>query len=113
MLSQGTYRIKMRMYYLEDKHKIFAQPYLSPEKKYSYKKIQPEHQAIIIDTEYAFATQMFYIKFCSHMPPEPFCIRYLIDFHTNQKNIFSSDLRSWVHMHNTIDTERGNETQGE
>ena len=76
MLSQGTYRLKMRLYHIQDQQvrdpnsikltqkKIYAQPYLSPEKRYSFKKIQPQHKAQIIENEQAFATQMFYIKFC-------------------------------------------------
>lgn len=64
MLSQGTYRIKTKVYHIEGQHKIYAQPYLSPEKKYSYKKHLPLQQCTIIDTENAFTTQMFYIKFC-------------------------------------------------
>ena len=64
MLSQGTYRIKTKVYHLEGQNKIYAQPYLSPEKKYSYKKQSPIRNAMIIDTENAFASQVFYIKFC-------------------------------------------------
>ena len=64
MLSQGTYRMKTKVYHVEGQNKIYAQPYLSPEKKYSYKKQSPIRGSMIIDTENAFATQVFYIKFC-------------------------------------------------
>lgn len=83
MLSQGTYRLKVKLYHIEDSVKIYSQPYLSPEKKYSYKKLQPEHQSIILDSENAFVTQMFYIKFCDQ------------EFDINEMCVFRSKFPVW------------------